>query len=128
MNILKRINKFNIEWVKEGHQKGDNTNNVSATVSIDKSKIYEFKSFNLNEWEIVGDWMWYNKDSYNGISVLPYDNGSYIQAPFENCTKEKFLELSKNLNEIDLTKVIEEDDNVNFTENLACGPDGCEVK
>jgi ribonucleoside-triphosphate reductase len=128
MDLLQRINKFNIEWVKEGHQKGDNTNNVSATVSIDKSKIYEFKSFNLNEWEVVGDWMWYNKDSYNGISVLPYDNGSYIQAPFENCTKEKFLELSKNLNEIDLTKVIEEDDNVNFTENLACGPDGCEVK
>lgn len=117
MSLLERINKFNLEWVKEGHQKGDNTNNVSATVSI-----------KADEWVSVGDWMWGNKHSYNGISVLPYDNGTYIQAPFENCTKEQFLELSKNLNEIDLTKVIEEDDNVNFTENLACGPDGCEIK
>lgn len=132
LDLLERINKFNIEWVKEGHNKGDNTNNVSATVSI-KSKViltdengkYE-KDY--NEWEEVGQWMWNNKNSYNGISVLPYDNGSYIQAPFENCTKEQFLELSKNLSEIDLTKVIEDDDNVNFGESLACAGGACSIE
>ena len=30
-----------------------------------------------------------NKNTYNGLSVLPYDGGSYIQAPFEEITEEK---------------------------------------
>jgi len=117
MDLLKRIYKFNTEWVKEGHRKGHNTNNVSATVSIKG-----------DEWEEVGKWMFENKDSYNGISVLPFDGGTYTQAPFETCTKEVFDKLSMSLKEVDLTKVFEDDDNVNFTENLACGPEGCEIK
>ena len=117
MDLLDRISTFNIEWVKKGHRKGDNTNNVSATVSIKPE-----------EWVIVGDWMWHNKHTYNGISVLPYDNGSYIQAPFENCTKETFDKLSSVLTEIDLTKVIENEDGTNFTDQAACAGGACEIK
>lgn len=131
MDLLERISKFNLEWVKQGHRKGDNTNNVSATVSIKKECVCrdEFNNeYPCDEWKIVGEWMWDNKHTYNGISVLPFDGGTYTQAPFETCTKEVFDKLSESLNDIDLTKVFENDDNVNFTENLACGPEGCEIK
>lgn len=117
LDLLNRISKFNLQWVKEGHAKGDNANNVSATVSIKPE-----------EWNLVGDWMYENRNTYNGISVLPYDNGSYIQAPFENCTKEQFDELSKSLTDIDLTKIVENDDNTTHSEELACAGDNCEIK
>ena len=117
LDLLNRISKFNLQWVKEGHAKGDNANNVSATVSIKPE-----------EWGLVGDWMYENRNTYNGISVLPYDNGSYIQAPFENCTKEQFDELSKSLTDIDLTKIVENDDNTEHSQELACAGDNCEIK
>ena len=117
LDLLNRISKFNLQWVKEGHAKGDNANNVSATVSIKPE-----------EWGLVGDWMYENRSTYNGISVLPYDNGSYIQAPFENCTKEQFYELSKSLTDIDLTKIVENDDNTEHSQELACAGDNCEIK
>ena len=50
---------------------------LTATISIKE-----------NEWEEVGEWMWKNKEYYNGLSVLPYDGHSYTQAPFQT-TDEK---------------------------------------
>ena len=117
LDLLNRISKFNLQWVKEGHAKGDNANNVSATVSVKPE-----------EWDLVGNWMYENRSTYNGISVLPYDNGSYIQAPFENCTKEQFDKLSKSLTDIDLTKIVENDDNTEHSQELACGSGNCEIK
>lgn len=114
--ILERVKKVSQEWVKGGHRSGSNTHNVSATISIKE-----------DEWRTVGDWMWDNRDFYNGLSVLPYSNHTYTQAPFEDCTKEKYEELMKSLNNIDLTKVIELDDNTNLSGEIACGADGCVV-
>ena len=117
LELLQRIENFNMNWVKQGHRKGDNTNNVSATVSLKNE-----------DWQPVGEWMWNNKDKYNGISVLPYDGGTYIQAPFEDCTKEQFETMIKDLNEIDLTKVIEEDDNTTHSQEAACAGGSCSVE
>jgi len=131
LELLERIKKFNLEWVKSGHRKGDNTNNVSATVSINKNTYYTNEStkwLKLDEWQIVGKWMWDNKNTFNGLSVLPYDNGSYIQAPFESCTKEVYDKLYSLIKDIDLTQIIEEDDNTLHGQELACGPEGCEIK
>ena len=75
MDLLDRIKKFNTEWVRNGYRNGSNANNVSATVSIKDE-----------DWQKVGEWMWENKASYNGLSVLPFDNGNYKQAPFEDIT------------------------------------------
>lgn len=123
-DLLDRIEKLNMNWVKEGHLKGDNTNNVSATVSIQPATISR-----NSEWEAIGDWMWLKRDLYNGISVLPYDGGSYVQAPFEDCTKETFEKMMDKLHEINLTEVIEEDDNTTHSQEAACaGPNGCEVQ
>ncbi len=98
------------------HIKGQNTNNVSATISIKD-----------NEWEEVGEWMWSNKETFNGLSVLPYDNGSYVQAPFEDITEEKFNELVQHLHGIDLTKVVESEDNTDLSDQAACAGGACEI-
>lgn len=117
IDMLERIKKCYVDWVKPGHIDGQNTHNISATVSIKP-----------DEWESVGNWMWENKDYYNGLSVLPYDNGSYIQAPFTDCTKEEYDNLIQSLTEIDLTKVVELDDNTDLTGELACSSGNCEIK
>jgi ribonucleoside-diphosphate reductase alpha chain len=116
MDMLERVKKFNTQWVKKGHRKGANTNNVSATVSIQE-----------HEWEQVGKWMWENKETFNGLSVLPYFGGSYTQAPFEDITKEKFDEMVQHLHGIDLSKVVEFDDNTSQMDQAACAGGACEI-
>jgi ribonucleoside-diphosphate reductase alpha chain len=114
--MLERVKKVSQEWIKPGHRNGQNTHNVSATVSIKE-----------NEWELVGDWMWNNRDFYNGLSVLPYNGGTYTQAPFEDCTKEDFERLVKTLSDVNLTKVIELQDNTDLRGEAACAGGACEI-
>jgi ribonucleoside-triphosphate reductase len=133
IDTLERVKKVSQEWIKPGHISGDNTHNVSATISIDKNRMYEGLIINggkpVDEWQVVGEWMWVNKEYYNGLSVLPFDGGTYSQAPFEDITKEQYEELISHLSNLDLTKVIEEDDVTDLKGELACsGPLGCEVK
>jgi len=116
MDLLERTKKFNVEWVKAGHRKGANTNNVSATISVKQ-----------DEWDSVGEWMWKNKNTFNGLSVLPYDNGSYTQAPFEDITEEKFLEMESHLNNIDLKQIIEMTDETDLKDQAACAGGACEI-
>ena len=116
MSMLKRVARVSKEWVRKGHRKGQNTHNVSATVSIRES-----------EWEDVGEWMWENRDVYNGLSVLPYDGGNYQQAPFEDCSKETYEVMLQSLTEVDLNNVIETDDNTDLSGELACSGGSCEV-
>ena len=117
LQLLKRVAKISTEWVKPGTRSGQNTHNVSATISIKEA-----------EWADVGEWMWENRNIYNGLSVLPYDGGSYKQAPFEDCSKETYEAMLETLEEVDLTKVIEIEDNTNLTGELACAGGACEIK
>jgi ribonucleoside-diphosphate reductase alpha chain len=114
--MLERVKKVSQEWIKPGHRNGQNTHNVSATVSIKE-----------DEWDLVGDWMWNNRDFYNGLSVLPYNGGTYTQAPFEDCTKEEFERLVKTLSDVDLTKVVELQDNTDLRGEAACAGGACEI-
>ena len=114
--LLERVKKVSHEWVRSGHRTGSNTHNVSATISIKE-----------NEWDLTGQWMWDNRDYYNGLSVLPYSNHTYKQAPFEDCDKETYEKLLKTLNNIDLTKVIELDDNTDLSGEAACAGGNCTV-
>lgn len=137
LELLKRVKMFNLDWVKKGHRKGDNTNNVSATISINKETKYDFinlykgndliETTTIDEWQRVGDWMWNNKDTFNGLSVLPADGGSYIQAPFTDCSKEEYDRLYNLLKDIDLTKVIEQDDNTEHSQELSCSGGKCDI-
>lgn len=119
IEMLERVKLFNLEWVKNGYRSGSNNNNVSATVSIKDG-----------DWEDVGEWMWENRNNYNGLSVLPYDGGQYVDAPFQECTKEEYERLMNIINSspIDLTKIVEEEDSTNLNDQVACAGGACEVK
>ena len=117
IDLLERVKMFYKGWIKPGHKTGQNTHNISATISVKE-----------DEWETVGKWMFENKTYYNGLSVLPYDGGTYIQAPFEDCTKETYEEMMKSLTQIDLTTVVELEDNTDQKGEVACGAGGCEIK
>lgn len=116
-DLLERVKRVAIDWIKPGHRTGSNTHNISATISIKE-----------DEWEKVGEWMWNNREYYNGLSVLPYDGGTYTQAPFEDITKEKYEELFKTLVGVDLSNVIEVSDETNLSGELACAGGACEIK
>lgn len=115
-DLLERIKHLNKHWIKPGHRKGQNMHNVSATVTIKK-----------DEWDNVGEWLFENKDYFTALSFLPYDEHTYIQSPFETITKEKFEEMISHIHEIDLSKIVEDNDNTTLAENLACVGGSCEI-
>jgi ribonucleoside-diphosphate reductase alpha chain len=115
-DLLERIKKVATEWVQPGHRKGSNTHNVSATVSLKQQ-----------EWKYAGEWMWENRDFYNGLSVLPYDGGTYTQAPFEDISKVKYDNMMKSLTEIDLSNIYEGEDETDLSGELACAGGACEI-
>ncbi len=114
--LLERVKKVATEWVNTGHRAGSNTHNVSATISLRE-----------HEWDAAGKWMWDNREYYNGLAVLPYDGGTYIQAPFEDITEEKYNELMKSLIDINLDNVVEIEDNTDLKGELACAGGSCEI-
>ena len=115
-DLLERVKRVATEWVAPGHRTGSNTHNVSATISLKKE-----------DWDKAGEWMWKNRDCYNGLSVLPYDGGTYTQAPFEDITKKKFEQLVKLLQDVNLENVIEETDETDLSGELACAGGSCEI-
>jgi ribonucleoside-diphosphate reductase alpha chain len=115
-DLLERIKKVATEWVKPGHRKGSNTHNVSATVSLKQ-----------DEWDSAGKWMWENREHYNGLSVLPYDGGTYTQAPFEDISKVNYDMAMAHLKDIDLSKIIEVEDETDLSGELACAGGACEI-
>lgn len=117
IELLERIKRFTQEWIKPAHRSGDNTHSVSCTIEVKD-----------DEWDEVCDWMWKNIEDYNCLTVLPYDGGSHIQAPFESCNEETYNELYKVLKNVDFSQVIEEEDETDLAGEIACGSGGCEIK
>jgi len=115
-DLLKRVKQVATEWVKPGHRTGSNTHNVSATISLKE-----------DEWNKAGEWMWNNRDYYNGLSVLPYDGGTYTQAPFEDITEKEFNKRVKSLNNVNLSNIVEETDETDLSGELACAGGVCEI-
>ena len=116
LDLLERVKKISTEWIKPGHRNGYNTHNVSATISVKDE-----------EWEDVAKWMWKERKHYNGLSVLPFSDHTYKQAPFEDCTEEEYENLMKTLTEVDLSKVTEVEDMTDLAGEVACAAGACEV-
>ena len=80
------------------------------------------------EWMDVGAWVWRNFDEISGVSFLPYDGGTYRQAPYEECTKEEYEALlAKMPKNLDWHSLVEVDDNVEGAQTLACVAGHCEI-
>lgn len=116
IDLLERIKYVYQNWIKPGHRHGANSHSISATVSLKP-----------DDWDLAGEWLWENKEFYNCISFLPYDGGNYVQAPYEECTKEKYEELIQYLSQIDLSEVIEEDNKIDRSGEMACSGGACEI-
>jgi ribonucleoside-diphosphate reductase alpha chain len=116
--LLSRIKEFNLKWIRGGHRNGENYNNVSATVSIKP-----------NEWELVGEWMWENRNNYNGLSVIPFieEDHNYTQMPFEEIDEQTYNEMYKKLKEVDILKIKEVEDSTDLSGELACAGGACEI-
>jgi len=116
LSLLQRVKHISDTWIKGGHQNGHNTHNVSATITVKP-----------DEWKCVGEWMWLNRKSYNGLSVLPHSDHTYVQAPFEDCSEIEYQSLLQQVKRIELDLIREQEDETNLTGELACAGGSCEI-
>ena len=83
------------------------------------------------EWLDVGAWVYSNFDSISGISFLPYDGGSYKQAPYQELSKEEYDAWIKAHPQPDikweLLQNYEQEDNTTGSQEFACSAGVCEV-
>ena len=81
-----------------------------------------------HEWPEVGAWVFNNFDAISGISFLPYDGGSYRQAPYQEVEREEYLEFASRFpKEIDWSSMIEVEDLTTGSQELACTSGSCEI-
>jgi ribonucleoside-diphosphate reductase alpha chain len=118
IDLLNRVSLVYRKWIKPGHRRGSNFNNVSVTVSVKQ-----------HEWDEVGEWLWEHRDEYTAISVLPAEeyNHTYIQLPFQSITKSEYQSLLKSLTKLDLTKVVELQDDTSLQGEVSCGGNACQI-
>ena len=88
----------------------------SVTISVEEK-----------DWPSVGAWTWENFDEISGVSYLPYDGGTYRQAPYETCTEVEYEALKAKMPTIDWTLLVENTDNVEGAQQLACSAGVCEI-
>jgi ribonucleoside-diphosphate reductase alpha chain len=80
------------------------------------------------DWPTVGAWVWENFNELSGVSFLPEEDHIYDQPPYEEITKEKYEELLDKLPKtFDWDSVVEDDDNVEGAQQLACVSSTCEL-
>jgi len=81
------------------------------------------------EWLEVGAWVYGHFDEVSGISFLPHSNHTYVQAPYEEVSKEQYEILVAAMpTDIDWSSFVEEDDFTVASQELACSSSGgCEV-
>lgn len=117
LTLLDRVLFYNENWVKPGHRSGNDMHNVSCTINYKPEEVAE-----------LSERMWETRYVYSGISLLPFDGGNYQQAPFETCDESTFQSMNKLVKDIDLTQVLEMDDNTNMIEQASCAGGVCEVR
>jgi len=116
IELFDRVKLYYNSWIMPGHRSGVNTHNVSCTIN-----------YRPDEVDALREKLWDDREQYAAVSLLPSDDSVYQQAPFESCTKEIFEKYDKMVNDIDLGRVMEMEDNTSRAEALACGGGQCEI-
>ena len=88
----------------------------SVTISVEEK-----------DWPSVGAWTWEHFDEISGVSYLPYDGGTYRQAPYEECTEDEYNALKAKMPTINWSELKENTDNVEGAQQLACVAGVCEI-
>jgi ribonucleoside-diphosphate reductase alpha chain len=84
-----------------------------------------------HEWLDVGAWVYKNFDLISGVSFLPYDNGTYQQAPYQEIDQATYETwLAKEPGTIDWSKLAEYEleDATEGIKELACTGGACEIR
>lgn len=113
LELLDRVVHFNKTWIEGGHTSGDNKHNVSCTINYSPTEFWPL----LNK-------IFLERGSLSGVSILPFDNGTYQMPPFEECSEAEYERLSLLVKEIDLSEVVEETDMTDLSGEVACGGSG----
>lgn len=80
------------------------------------------------EWPDVVAWVWKYFDEISGVSFLPFSDHTYVQAPYEDCTKEQYEAMIAIMpTGIDFKDMIEDRDVTEGSQTLACVAGNCEV-
>lgn len=80
------------------------------------------------DWPAVGAWVWKHFDEISGISFLPWDGGSYRQAPYEEVDEATYTKLLSEMPpEVNWEDFVETEDNVEGAQTLACTAGACEI-
>lgn len=117
IELLERVKHIHKNWIATTHRLGSNTHNVSVTVS-----------YKAGEEQAIADWMVDNREVYSGISLLPYDGGSYSQMPFESVTEEQYKDWANRFSvELDLYSVDFSGTQDNRKDEAACAGGMCEL-
>ena len=116
LEALERIRLVQSNWITPGHVAGHNQHNVSATVSVRD-----------HEWDDVKEWMWKYRETYAGITLIPFWGGEHPEAPNEAITEDEFNEMSSAFPELDFRNIEEFNDETNRQGELACAGGACEV-
>ena len=83
-----------------------------------------------DEWMEVGAFVYEHFDEMSGVSFLPYDGGTYQQAPYQECGKSDYNTLKGLMPKaIDWSKLseYEQEDNTSGMQTMACSGDSCEI-
>lgn len=75
----------------------------------------------------LGQWVWDHFEDISGVAFLPYDNGGYSQAPYEELSEDSYTKLLAEMPQIDFSLFREEDDNTISSQQLACTAGSCEI-
>jgi ribonucleoside-diphosphate reductase alpha chain len=116
IELFERVKLYYENWVVPGHRSGANTHNVSCTIN-----------YRPEETELLKVKLWEDRESYAAVALLPASDTIYQQAPFEGCDEATFHKFDAMVKDIDLTKVMEMEDNTNRAEQLACAGGVCEI-
>jgi ribonucleoside-diphosphate reductase alpha chain len=83
-----------------------------------------------DEWMEVGAFVYEHFDEMSGVSFLPYDGGTYQQAPYQECGRSDYKKLKGIMPKtIDWSKLseYEQEDNTSGMQTMACSGDSCEI-
>ena len=118
IQCLDRVKVLYDNWILGGHIEGKNTHNVSLTIN-----------YHEHEKELIKEWMVKNKDSYYGISLIPFSGADYQYAPYICVHKELFDILQKTFKEtsqhFNFNDIVENQDNTDKKSELSCAGGAC---
>ncbi len=103
-------------WQMSKEQYCEHNPSVTVTVADD-------------EWLAVGNWVYDHWDIVGGLSFLPKSDHVYQLAPYEEISRERYLELASSFPVIDFSRLVryETNDMTTGAKELACVSGTCEI-